>query len=243
MRKPLLIALPLAVLLTAVAAAAPLDVVTVGAPAINCKYDADCTITVSDTTSTFNLPGASGEGFLQSRTFPPGEPGTAAAGRYGYQYRIDLTQMAGLTALPCVTSLSLDFGTLTPIDYDDDGNTDDVYVVTAGGLGNVAPSAADLTGTTLTLSFNPPICAGNAPGAGDTSYFIGLTSAWPVQDVTARITQTLGDPLDLAARAPAFTALVWPWVTPLVVVVIVVVILLGLWFWLRRGRRGASSRG
>jgi hypothetical protein len=114
------------------AAAGPLDVVTVGAPAINCKFDTDCTITVSDTTANIALPGATGSGFLQSRTFPPGEPGTAAAGLFGYEYRIDLRNLVGVTAAPCVSQLRLDFGPVSLVDYDGDGNTDQVFVVTSG---------------------------------------------------------------------------------------------------------------
>src|SRR5215510_14210541 len=107
----------------AAAAAAPLDVVPVGAPAINCKFDTDCNITVSDTTANISLPGATGSGFLQSRTFPPGEPGTAAAGLQAYEYRIDLRNLTGVTAQPCISELRFDFGPVSPVDYDGDGNT------------------------------------------------------------------------------------------------------------------------
>ena len=63
-------------LVAAMAAAAPLTVVNVGAPAINCKFDPSCKITVTDTTANFTLPGTSGNAFLQSRTWPAGRPGT-----------------------------------------------------------------------------------------------------------------------------------------------------------------------
>ena len=81
----------------------PLDLATVSAPGINCKFDNDCTITVTDTTDHFTVGPTSGDAFLQSRTFPPGEAGTAAAGLHAYLYRIDLRQLAGLTARPCIT--------------------------------------------------------------------------------------------------------------------------------------------
>src|SRR4029450_9552817 len=89
----------------AAAAAAPLDVVPVGAPAINCKFDTDCNITVSDTTANIALPGATGSAFLQSRTFPPGEAGTAAAGLQAYEYRIHLPNLAGVTGLARISQL------------------------------------------------------------------------------------------------------------------------------------------
>jgi hypothetical protein len=187
----------------AAAAAAPLDVVTVGAPAINCKFDTDCKITVSDTTASIALPGATGSGFLQSRTFPPGEPGTAAAGLYAYQYRIDLRNLVGVTAAPCVSQLRLDFGPVSLVDYDGDGNTDQVYVVTSGGLGSVGPSSASQTGDQITFTFNPPVCSGSSPGHGETSFFFGLASTQPARHVTANITYSPGaGTLSLGARAP-----------------------------------------
>jgi hypothetical protein len=57
-----------------------LRVVTVAAPDVNCVFDTDCTITVADTTDPIHVPFATPDGRLQSRTFPPGEPGTPGAG-------------------------------------------------------------------------------------------------------------------------------------------------------------------
>ena len=76
----------------------PLDLSVVSAPDINCMFDSDCTITVMDTTDHFTVGPTAGDAFLQSRTFPPGEAGTAAAGLHAYLYRFDLTQLGGLTA-------------------------------------------------------------------------------------------------------------------------------------------------
>lgn len=189
-------------LATAVSAV-PLDVVTVRAPAINCKFDTDCTITVDDTVAHFTLAGTAGDAFLQSRTFPPGEAGTAAAGLQAYEYRVDLTQLAGLLALPCVSQLSLDFGPVAAVDYDGNGNDDQVYVVTAGGLGTIGLASAEQTGDRITFTFSSPVCSGSAPGNGDTSFFFGLASTQPPRNVTAEAVPTLGNgPLSLDARAP-----------------------------------------
>jgi hypothetical protein len=187
----------------AAVAAAPLDVVTVGAPAINCKFDTDCNITVSDTTANIALPGATGSGFLQSRTFPPGEAGTAAAGLQAYEYRIDLRNVTGATALPCISQLRLDFGPVSLVDYDGDGNTDQVFVITSGGLGSVGPSAASQSGDQITFTFNPPVCAGSSPGKGQSSYFFGLSSTQPPRRVSAQVAYSPGaGSLTLSARAP-----------------------------------------
>jgi hypothetical protein len=44
----------------ALAQAAPLKVVNVGTPAVNCVYNTSCTIVVSDTIGNIPLPGISG---------------------------------------------------------------------------------------------------------------------------------------------------------------------------------------
>jgi len=185
------------------AVAGPLDIVTVGAPAINCKFDTDCNITVSDTTANIALPGSSGSGFLQSRTFPPGEAGTVAAGLYAYEYRIDLRNVAGLTVAPCISQLRLDFGPIALVDYNGDGNTDQVYVVTSGGLGTVPPSSASQVGDQITFNFSPPVCVGSSPGHGDSSFFFGLASTQPARHVTAQATYSPpAGTLNLDARVP-----------------------------------------
>ena len=51
-----------------------LGIATVGAPAVNCVFDTDCTITVSDFVDEYPVPFASGDGRLQSRSQPPGGP-------------------------------------------------------------------------------------------------------------------------------------------------------------------------
>lgn len=188
--------------LAAAAAAAPLDVVTVGAPAINCKFDTDCKITVNDTVDHFVLPGGAGDAFLQSRTWPVGQAGTAAAGLHAYLYRLDLRQLTGILAVPCISQFRLDFGPVSLVDYDGNGNTDQVFVITSGGLGTVGLAGADKVGDQITFSFAPAVCAGGAPGNGETTYFFGLASAQPPRAVAAEATLTLGGTMALDARAP-----------------------------------------
>lgn len=171
--------------------AAPLEIVDVNAPDINCVFYSDCTATVSDLVDEFPVPAADGQGKLQSRTQEPGEPGTPGAGLHVYEYRVNLEDVAGLTARICVSSLKLDFGPIASLDYDRDGDADDVYVVTGGGLGSVAPSLADQTGDTVTFTFSPPVCPGSRPGDGESSFFFGLASTNPPRDDTAEAAFTL----------------------------------------------------
>ncbi len=180
----------------------PLDLSTVSAPDINCKFDSDCTITVTDTADHFTVGPTTGDAFLQSRAFPPGEAGTPAAGLHAYLYRIDLTQLAGITALPCITEMTIDFGPVVKLDYDDDGTSEDIFVITGGGLGSVGPSSATQDGRMITFTFSPGVCAGSSPGTGQTSFFFGLTSANPPRPVTAEVRDSLGGATTLDARAP-----------------------------------------
>jgi len=190
------------VLICAVGFAGPLKIATVKFPDINCKFDTDCTITVSDKATNFTLPGATGAAFLQSRLWPKGQAGTPGANLYAYLYRIDVRQPAAVTNVPCVTSMTIDFGPIKSMDYDGDGQLDQVFVATQGGLGTIAPVSATQVGTKVTLVFSPGVCAGAMPGGGKSSYFIGMTSKQPHRTIDANLKTNTGATLILAAYAP-----------------------------------------
>lgn len=184
------------------ATAAGLDVAEVSAPDINCVFDSDCTITVSDFVDTFPVPAASGDARIQSRTQPPGEAGTPGDGLYAYEYRVNLTRVAALTAVVCVDELRVDFGPVESLDYDGDGRAEQVYVVTRGGLGSVRPSSAEQTGGVVTFRFQPGVCPGNRAGDGDTSFFFGLASEQPPTTVSAQVGFDRGSDLEVSVKAP-----------------------------------------
>lgn len=179
-----------------------LKVVNVGAPAINCTFDPSCTVTVTDTTAPIPLP-VGGTNFLQSRTFT-GQPGALANGLHAYEYRIDLRNALGLTYIPCVSAMTLEFGpVIDTLDYDGDTvGGDQVYVVTSGGLGSIGLASAKKWGNAITFTFSSPVCAGGSPGSGQSTYFFGLASAQPPRPVTATVKETGGPSYDVPARAP-----------------------------------------
>jgi len=184
--------------------AAPLTVVNVGAPAINCVFSPAqipnapppaCSVVVDDSIGIFKPPGDSGEARLQSRTHPGTTP-APAAGDMAYIYRVDLTTVHGLTSPNCVTMLALDFGPVVKLPYGPKGKVH-VFVVTAGGLGSVGLASADQVGKRITFTFSNPVC----PGA--TSYFFGLASksVKPVAGV-ATVFYSLGGSATTADRVP-----------------------------------------
>lgn len=178
-----------------------LKVVNVNAPAVNCVFDPSCTIQVTDSSDTIPLP-AGGTNFLQSRTFV-GKPGSPADGLYGHEYRIDLRNALGITHIPCVSSMKIEFGSVvSTLDYDGDGSADQVYVVTGGGLGSVGLASAEKSGNEITFTFSSSVCAGGSPGSGQSTFFFGLASTLPAKYVTARVKEVSGPEHDVQARAP-----------------------------------------
>jgi hypothetical protein len=184
------------------AQAASLSVVTVAAPDINCVFETDCTIVVNDSVGTIALPSMTGTARLQSRTFD-GKPGAPAAGKTGYEYRVDLTQATALGDVACVTALSVDFGPVSKLQYNKVGPTDDVFVVTKGGLGTIGLASAEQTGNIITFTFSQPVCAADAISKGQTTYFFGLASATAPKGIVAHIEAPGLDDVDVKARAPS----------------------------------------
>ncbi len=189
--------------LTGVAGAAPLTVVNVAAPAINCVFETDCTVVVTDSVGTIALPGSTGVARLQSRTFA-GQAGAPAAGKTAYEYRVDLTSATAIGDVACVTGLNVDFGPVTKLQYNKVGPTDDVFVVTKGGLGTIGLASADLNGNIVTFTFSQPVCAADSSGPGHTTFFFGLASIHPPKGIVATIEAPGVSPdVNVKARAPS----------------------------------------
>jgi hypothetical protein len=189
--------LGIAFLVASTLAAQPLKVVKVGAPKINCVFNVKCKVTVSDLSAPIWSAG-----FLQSRYYR-GSIGAPAAGRYAYEYRIDLRNVVGITVIPYITSLTVDIGPTMKFDFDGDGSLDDVFVVTTGGLGNVGLLSAVRSGNLITFTFTSPVAGGGSPGHGDSSFFFGVVSKFAKHNVTASAPNNLGAALSLNAWAPS----------------------------------------
>ena len=198
MRK-LMIAIVICMAFTSVHAES-LRVVEVSAPDINCVFDPACRVIVNDSTESIALP-TRGSNFLQSRTFR-GQHGSDGGGLYVYEYRLDLRRAEGILNVPCLTSLTIDFGSVVgTLDFNRDGKaTDQVFVVTRGGLGSVGLASAEKTGNRITFNFN--VCAGGRPGSGESTFFFGLVSTHAPQRTTATLVDNSGDEYRAQVRTP-----------------------------------------
>jgi hypothetical protein len=185
------------------ATAAPLTVVTVSAPEINCVFETDCSVAVTDTVGTITMPGTTGTARLQSRTFV-GKPGAPGDGKTAYEYRLDLTQATTQMDASCLTGLEVDFGPVAKLQYNKSGAADDVFVVTKGGLGTIGLAAAEQNGDVITFAFTQPVCAADTGAAGKTTFFFGLASAKAPKGIVATVDMPgVDDPIKVKARAPA----------------------------------------
>jgi hypothetical protein len=187
-------------LVACAAQAQVLNVVEVGAPAINCVFQTDCIIPVSDTVGNILLPTLSpGTAWLQSRTFA-GEAGAPGVGTTGYEYRISMTQAAGMS--DCVVGFTLNFGPHKPLPYKNNQNAD-VYVVTTGGLGTISLSKAQRFGDVIEFTLGKPLCVSGPASIANTTFFIGLAAAAAPMHINAQIAATGTTPIYAAdARVP-----------------------------------------
>jgi len=202
MRRNLLTGIAVSMLTASTPAfAGMLKVVEVAAPAVNCVFSANCTITVTDSVGQLTLQNLDtpNTAWLQSRTFT-GAAGTPGAGKTGYEYRLDMTQATG--ALQCVGGIVVNFGPIAQLSYKNNMPAD-VYVVTQGGLGTIALGSAEQDGDVITFNFSKFLCPSKPASAANTTFFFGLASAHPPAATTAGVFVTGSPPYyNVPARAP-----------------------------------------
>ena len=195
------ILLTLFVCLTPLAAkAAPLKIVNVAAPAINCVFSTSCSVRVKDTKESFVL-GTGGKGILRTRTFK-GADGSPAEGLFAYEYRLDLTETIG-TKPSCVDWISLSFGpVVSTLNFGGDARPDQVFVITTGAIGSIGLESASQTRDTIKFRFKSPVCSGTSAAKGASTYFWGLVSNSDPENITALIHETGGATHVVKTRSP-----------------------------------------
>jgi hypothetical protein len=182
------------------AQAQKLTVVEVSAPAINCVFNASCTITVSDSVGNILLPTVGvGTAWLQSRSYS-GAAGTPAAGLTGYEYRISMTQASGVS--DCITGFTVNFGPHKPLPYKNN-TLADVFVITGGGLGTISLKSAERFGDVIEFTLASSLCVNGPADIKNTTFFIGLAAAATPMHHNAQIATTGFPPIYAAdARVP-----------------------------------------
>ncbi|MEM1194364.1 MAG: hypothetical protein AAGH42_13350 [Pseudomonadota bacterium] len=185
-----------------------LRLVEVRSPQINCVFDRDCRITVQDFSEQFTLPFAGGIGFLQSRQFPVGEPGTRGEGLHAYLYRLDLTQMRNDQTARCIRSVRFDAPALAPLRYSNRRNARqaDLFYL-ANALGKVKPARVVRDGKAIEVRFGNLCTAGPNETNGSSSVFFGFAATTAAATVRARVTDQDGRAIDVLAKAPGLPAI------------------------------------
>jgi hypothetical protein len=182
------------------AKAAPLKIVNVAAPAINCVFSASCSVRVKDTKEDVPLS-TGGKGVLRTRTFK-GASGSPAEGLFAHEYRLDLTDAVG-TKPSCFDWISLSFGpVVSTLDFGGDARTEQVFVITSGGTGSIGLASALETRGTIRFRFRSPVCSGTSAAKGASTYFWGLVSEQPPRNITALLHETSGATHVVKTRSP-----------------------------------------
>jgi hypothetical protein len=164
----------LAGMLAAAAEAQPLKILDVGAPAFYCHFSPDCRVTYTEQTALFTPTNVDATCVLVSRSFPGRSLNTV--GTYGYEYRLVLNNTgSGGTNFLTVNSLTLPCPAPQTFSYALRGGNQ-IWVVTAGGPGGVAPASVSLSDTNLVVEFNPPLVLATETNQSVGTYFFGLTS-------------------------------------------------------------------
>jgi hypothetical protein len=196
--KTVTIALIAAAAFAGQAQAASLKIVEVAAPPINCVFDLSCQLVVEDSLGLLVPIGDVGPGRLQTRTFT-GTTGAPGAGLTEYQYRVNLSDMVAGAKPNCVTTMKIGFGPVAALPYKGASSPPaEIFVVTSGGTGSIAPASATQSGGVITFKFAQPICPGQS------SLFFGLASGKPPALATALFAAAKQrKPISTPARIPA----------------------------------------
>jgi hypothetical protein len=166
-----------------------LTIVTVDAKDLLCIYDKSCKIATTDSSVAFDMQDTIGhlpQPRMHTRTVL-GAAGSPAAGKTGYLYRLDLTNVVGGLDVSCATAFKLDVGPTGKFEYFKNGANADVFVVDKGAPGTVGLSKAERIGSGVTFTFRKRICVGTGPGGGESSFFFGLTSDHAPKAATAQV--------------------------------------------------------
>jgi hypothetical protein len=177
--------------------AAPLAIANVSRSQANCAFDAACKGVSTDTSANLRYYMQGTDAQIRTRTLS-GVTGSAAAGKTGYEYQIDLSAVPQNGGSECIFGMVLGSPAVDQVNYGGNGATG-LYLVTSGGTGTIAPTGASVPAPGLVeIDFGG---AGICPG--EVSLAFGLSSSQgspaaadirliepgpvPILNVTARV--------------------------------------------------------
>ncbi len=189
---------------TSSAMAEPLTAINLSSPAIRCVFSTSkrCNLDGTATTGAIAIPGLSGSAVLHSLTFPAFAD-SQAAGTYGYEFRVDLSQAKAGPTKVCVMRLTVDAGEIRRLPYTGRADLFDVFVINTHATGFVGLAWAARAEQAITFAFAKPVCPGAGSDTGESSYFFGFAAAAKPREITARVELDNGETLQVPARAPA----------------------------------------
>jgi len=163
-----------------------LKLLNVNDPGIYCHFSPDCQIAPVEKSSSFTPTNLNATCVLESRSFPGTTPNSA--GTYGYEYRVILNNAgASGTNYFTVDSLTLNFDSPQYFAFGEHASNQ-VWVVTTGGPGEISPSSPAFSDTNIVFHFSPPLVLATATGQSVGTYRFGMISATSPRITTAIIT-------------------------------------------------------
>jgi hypothetical protein len=183
-----------ALLLAVGVSAQSLQMVNANYPGIYCRFDPNCTVSADEQSDTITTTNGAATCVLMSRSFP----GTSldTQGRYGYEYQVTINgnSQTTYTNILAVDSLSLSFGAPDYFSFSQHASNQ-VWVVTTGGPTGVAPGAASMEGTNVTISFDPPLTLNTLTDQSANTLVFGMMSDGAPHVTTAILEGSTQDPV------------------------------------------------
>lgn len=171
---------------------------------VPCTFDSSCVAVSSEAQKKFTLHGMNA--FLWSRWYA-GAPGSLAAGKTGYTYKVDLTAASGTPAKKvCVKAVEINFGPVVKLAYKNNGSPPVLAfgVPSAGNSLSINLKDVGQANNIVRFLFAEGLCTGTTTAPGTLSGVFGLAGGNAVEWRNATIETDEVPPVQrhVAVRVP-----------------------------------------